>query len=77
MHCLHNDNVVKHITEIQRLKEALDSMGTPLDDTQFAAYTKASLPDKFRPLPTTIATASRLAGGIIYWGEAASLRFAR
>jgi hypothetical protein len=41
MHCLHDDDVVKHITEMQRLKEALDSMGTSLDDTQFAAYIKA------------------------------------
>ncbi|KAJ7801482.1 hypothetical protein B0H14DRAFT_2251866, partial [Mycena olivaceomarginata] len=48
--CLHDDDVVKHITEMQRLREALDSMGTPLDDAQFAAYIKASLPDKFRSL---------------------------
>jgi hypothetical protein len=74
MCCLHDDDMVKHITEMQRLKEALDSMGTPLDDAQFTAYIKASLPDKFRPLLTTIA---RPAGGIIYWEEAASLRIAR
>jgi hypothetical protein len=77
MRCPHDDDVVKHITEMQRLREALDSMGTPLDDAQFVAYIKASLPDKFRSLLTTIATASRLAGGIIYWEETASLRIAR
>ncbi|KAJ7231727.1 hypothetical protein B0H12DRAFT_986303, partial [Mycena haematopus] len=48
MRCLDDDDVVKHITEMQRLKEALDTMGAPLDDTHFAAYIKTSLPEKFR-----------------------------
>ncbi|KAJ7193505.1 hypothetical protein GGX14DRAFT_588402, partial [Mycena pura] len=62
MRCLDDDDVIKHITEMQRLKEALDTMGAPLADAQFAAYIKASLPEKFRPLLATIATATRLAG---------------
>ncbi|KAF8186555.1 hypothetical protein K438DRAFT_1596392, partial [Mycena galopus ATCC 62051] len=38
MRCLADDDVVKHITEMQRLKEALDSMGAPITDHAFSAY---------------------------------------
>jgi len=62
MRCLDDDNVVKHITEMQRLKEALDSMGAPITDNAFSAYIKASLPEKFRNLLSTIAATSRLTG---------------
>ncbi|KAF8205179.1 hypothetical protein K438DRAFT_533035 [Mycena galopus ATCC 62051] len=62
MRCLADDVVVKHITEMQRLKEAPDSMGAPITDHAFSAYVKASLPDKFRPLLSTIAATSRLTG---------------
>ncbi|KAF8137937.1 hypothetical protein K438DRAFT_2030902 [Mycena galopus ATCC 62051] len=58
MRCLDDDDVVKHITEMQRLKEALDHMGALLDNAHYAAYIKASLPEKFRPLLSTIATTS-------------------
>ncbi|KAJ7095458.1 hypothetical protein C8R43DRAFT_907942, partial [Mycena crocata] len=66
MRCPEDGNVILHITEMQRLKEALDAMGAPVADAQFAAYIKASLPsEKFGPLLSTISTASRLTGRTI------------
>ncbi|KAF8218044.1 hypothetical protein K438DRAFT_1747282 [Mycena galopus ATCC 62051] len=61
MRCLNDDDVVKHIIEMQRLKEALDHMGAPLNNAHCATYIKASLPEKFCPLLSTIATTFRLA----------------
>jgi len=65
MRCLDDDDVVKHITEMQRLKEALDAMSAPITDHAFSAYIKASLPEKFRPLLQTIATTTRFSGRAI------------
>ncbi|KAK6971543.1 hypothetical protein R3P38DRAFT_2586940, partial [Favolaschia claudopus] len=40
MRCLADDDVVKHITEMQRLKEALAAMGAPITDHAFSTYIK-------------------------------------
>jgi hypothetical protein len=37
-------------------------MGASITDNAFSAYIKTSLPEKFRPLLTTIAAASRITG---------------
>ncbi|KAJ6536211.1 hypothetical protein B0H19DRAFT_1003954, partial [Mycena capillaripes] len=51
LRCPEDGDVILHITEMKRLKEALDSMSAPIADAQFSAYIKASLPpEKFGAL---------------------------
>ncbi|KAJ6524325.1 hypothetical protein B0H19DRAFT_972187, partial [Mycena capillaripes] len=44
LRCPEDGDVILHITEMKRLKEAFDSMSAPIADAQFSAYIKASLP---------------------------------
>ncbi|RDB22691.1 hypothetical protein Hypma_009966 [Hypsizygus marmoreus] len=51
-------SIRKHISKLQELKEELDGMNTSLRDPQYVAYIAASLSATYRPLLTTLRTAT-------------------
>ena len=61
MMCTEDDDVRVHITDMVEIKEELAGMGAPINDVQFAANIRKSLPSSYRPLLTSMSTAARLA----------------
>ncbi|KAF7367236.1 Retrovirus-related Pol polyprotein from transposon TNT 1-94 [Mycena sanguinolenta] len=60
MRCGEDDDLLKHLAEMSILKDTLAKMGNPLSDPQFGAYIRASIPDHYRTLMTTITMSARM-----------------
>src|SRR3979490_462954 len=61
MMCTEDDDVQVHITDMVEIKEELAGMGAPINDVQFAANIRKSLPSSYQPLLTSMSTGARLA----------------
>jgi hypothetical protein len=55
-----NGDVKTHFSEMLRLRESLAGMGAAIEDNDFYAVVMASLPESYRPLPSSINAAAKI-----------------
>ncbi|KAL0952924.1 hypothetical protein HGRIS_014936 [Hohenbuehelia grisea] len=60
MRCAEDANIRDHIAEMTRMQELLAGMGTKMEDDEFTTILIGSLPQSYRPVVSTILTASRI-----------------